>query len=91
MARGEAPFSHDGFNERVGKYPFFSSSSAENLAWNQGISDPAGAAVQGWIKSPGHRKNLLSLTNVCGIGVGVNSVGAVYFTQLFAKTSAGLA
>ena len=26
--------------------------------------------MQGWIHSPGHRKNLLSLTNLCGIGVG---------------------
>ena len=52
---------------------------------------PAGAAVQGWIHSPGHRKNLLSLTNVCGIGVGKNGAEQIYFTQLFAKTSAGLA
>ncbi len=25
--------------------------------------------VNGWINSPGHRKNLLSLSNVCGIAV----------------------
>ena len=40
MARGEAPFSHDGFDKRVAQFPFWSQSSAENLAWNQGMGDP---------------------------------------------------
>lgn len=91
MAVGDAPFNHDKFDERVRAMPVFSYSSAENLAYNEGVSDPAFVAVEGWIKSPGHCKNLLSLTNVCGIGVAQNSAGRFYFTQLFAKTSGGLA
>lgn len=91
MARGEMPFDHDGFDERVAQFPFYAHSSAENLAWNSGQGDPAAVAVDGWIKSPGHLKNLMSLTNRCGIGVATNSSGQTYFTQLFAKTSEGLA
>ncbi|CAD7936803.1 unnamed protein product [Amoebophrya sp. A25] len=91
MAKGEMPFSHDGFNQRMARFPFHSYSSAENLAYNQGLSDPAAVAVDGWIKSPGHCKNLLSLTNLCGIGVAMRADRTCYFTQLFAKTSQGLA
>ncbi|CAD7949910.1 unnamed protein product [Amoebophrya sp. A120] len=91
MAKGEMPFSHDGFNERVRQFPFHSYSSAENLAYNQGHADTAGVAVNGWIHSPGHCKNLLSLTNLCGIGVAGRADGTFYFTQLFAKTAGGLA
>jgi len=44
----------------------------------------ARVAVEGWIQSPGHRKNLLSNQTLCGIGVYVNAAGAYYLTQLFA-------
>ncbi|CAJ1460000.1 unnamed protein product [Effrenium voratum] len=43
-----------------------------NLAWNSGVADAARAAVEalwmGWIKSPGHRKNLLGAFDLCGLG-----------------------
>ncbi|CAE7634752.1 ylbC [Symbiodinium sp. CCMP2456] len=68
MARGEMPFSHDGFSDRVSRYPIPHLSAAENLAYNSGVADTAGVAVQGWIKSPGHRKNLLGAFDLCGIG-----------------------
>jgi len=32
----------------------------ENVAWSRGALDPVKMAVDGWIKSPGHRKNLVS-------------------------------
>ena len=41
--------------------------------------------VDGWINSPGHRKNLLSNTNLCAIASYKNRSGAYYLTQLFAK------
>jgi uncharacterized protein YkwD len=41
-------------------------------------------AVNGWIDSPGHRKNLLARHTHCGIGVYCNDAGAYYSTQLFA-------
>lgn len=59
---------------------------AENIASNQGFSDPASIAVKGWLESPGHRHNILdkNLTET-GIGVAIDARGKVYLTQLFAK------
>eukprot|EP00439_Symbiodinium_sp_Y106_P073313 s472_g13.t2 len=89
MARGEMPFSHDGFSDRVSRYPIPHLSAAENLAYNSGVADTAGVAVQGWIKSPGHRKNLLGAFDLCGIGVAQSSSGQFFFTQLFARSAGG--
>ena len=47
--------------------------------------DPARLAVNGWIKSPGHRANMLSDLNLCAVAGAVNKDGIYYFTQLFAK------
>jgi len=90
MARGEMPFSHQGFDDRVRRYPFPYMTAGENLAYNSGVSDAAGQAVQGWIKSPGHRKNLLGEFNLCGIGVARSGSGEFFFTQLFARTPGAL-
>lgn len=89
MARGEMPFSHQGFDARVRQYPFVYVSAAENLAYNSGVADAAGLAVEGWIKSPGHRKNLLGAFDLCGVGVAQSSAGQFFFTQLFARTAGG--
>ena len=58
---------------------------AENIACNLGYRDPVTTAVESWMQSPGHRQNILDqrLTET-GIGVAVDSVGRVYFTQVFA-------
>lgn len=85
MAEGKVPFGHAGFDKRVAAYPMASSSAAENVAWNSGTSEIASTAVNGWIESPGHRKNLLSRHNYCGIGVFRSSNGRFYLTQLFAQ------
>jgi uncharacterized protein YkwD len=84
MGDGKVPFGHEGFNKRVKEYPVPPQSAAENVAWNSNVSDVARVAVDGWIKSPGHRKNLLSNHTYCGIGVYRNSSNAFYLTQLFA-------
>jgi len=85
MATGTMPFSHDGFNERVRAFPVAHRSAAENLAYNQGMANVAEVAVDGWIKSPGHEKNLRGDFNLCGIGVARSSNGSFYLTQLFAQ------
>jgi len=41
--------------------------------------------VQGWLKSPGHRKNIKGDFDVTGIGVSKNAQGDYYFTQIFIK------
>ena len=87
MASGGAAFSHDGFELRVkaiGKEISYRS-AAENLAYNLGYSDPVKQAVQGWIKSPGHRKNMEGQFDLTGIGIVQNAKGEYYFTQIFIR------
>ena len=67
MGDGKVPFGHQGFDKRCKSVRFSFKSMAENVALSTGHSDPAKIAVEGWINSPGHRKNLLSASNVCGI------------------------
>jgi uncharacterized protein YkwD len=58
---------------------------AENIAYNLGYSDPVAAALEGWMRSHGHRQNILDPRLVeSGIGVAVEPTGRVYFTQVFA-------
>ena len=58
--------------------------AAENLARIEG-RDPAARAVAGWLKSRGHRENMLS-PRFTTTGVGACRKGrAVYITQLFIR------
>uniref|UniRef100_A0A0G4GQ33 SCP domain-containing protein n=1 Tax=Chromera velia CCMP2878 TaxID=1169474 RepID=A0A0G4GQ33_9ALVE len=86
MLRAEVPFGHEGAHERFASYPFFSRAAAENVAINHGSGEKcARAAVNSWIQSEGHRKNLLGDFDVMGLGVaaGASSSTGVYLTQLF--------
>jgi uncharacterized protein YkwD len=87
MATGKVPFGHDGFDQRakeIGKeIPI--ASAGENVAYNRGASDPAQRAVQGWLNSPGHRRNIEGNFSLTGIGVSRNSKGEIYFTQIFIR------
>ncbi|MCC5659596.1 CAP domain-containing protein [Nostoc sp. XA010] len=85
MANGKVPFGHTGFSERVKAIGIPYSSAGENVAYNQGYSDPATIAVQGWLKSPGHLANIRGNFNKTGIGVASNSRGEIYFTQIFLR------
>jgi len=86
MGEGRVAFGHDGFNDRFRRFPIrYVRGGAENVAMSHGMGDPGKVAVDGWINSPGHRKNLLGHFNYMGIGVYQNSKGAWYFTQLFAS------
>jgi uncharacterized protein YkwD len=58
--------------------------AGENIARIES-ADPAERAVSGWLKSPGHRENMLN-TRFTRTGVGVCRAGrAVYVTQLFLR------
>ncbi|MBD2388379.1 CAP domain-containing protein [Cylindrospermum sp. FACHB-282] len=86
MASGQVPFGHNGFQQRVQATGISYSAAAENVAYNQGVSDPATAAVQGWLKSSGHLANIKGNYNLTGIGVASNSQGRIYFTQIFLRS-----
>ncbi len=85
MARGEVPFSHDGFKTRIKiiNRQISYRRAAENVAFNQGFADPADRAVLGWLKSSGHRRNIEGNFDLTGIGVSKGRGGAYYFTQIF--------
>ncbi len=41
------------------------------------------AVTPAWLKSPGHRANILGSYNRIGIGVACSSTGVAYYTQVF--------
>lgn len=85
MADKQVPFGHDGSSSRYNKISKLISyrAVAENVAYNQGHPNPGKSAVEGWIKSSGHHRNIVGKYQVTGIGVAKNSKGEYYFTQLF--------
>jgi len=57
---------------------------AENIARNQRVDDPVRTAVDGWMASRGHRKNILDAEMTrTGVGVAVDPDGMIYITQVF--------
>ncbi|HLX91689.1 MAG TPA: CAP domain-containing protein [Puia sp.] len=85
MASGRTPFGHDGLNERakaiskeVGKITM----AAENVASGD---MSAKEVVDGWLKSPGHKRNIETDFTLTGIGVAKNDKGVVFYTQIFSK------
>jgi uncharacterized protein YkwD len=86
MASGQTSFGHGGFQARVKATGVVFQGAAENVAYNQGYRDPVDAAIQGWLKSPGHRKNIEGNYDTAGIGVARNANGEIYFTQVFIRS-----
>lgn len=57
----------------------------ENIARSRNAPDPVGATVEGWMASPGHRKNILRRT-FTETGVGIWRDGeTVHVTQVFRR------
>lgn len=83
MANKTVAFSHQGFETRVVNTRISYRSVAENVAYNQGYKNPDRVAVDGWIKSVGHQKNMVGNFNLTGVGVAKNAQGEYYFTQIF--------
>jgi uncharacterized protein YkwD len=86
MANGQTAFGHDGFQDRVKGSGVTYQGAAENVAYNQGYSDPVTVAVEGWLKSPGHLKNIEGNYDTAGIGVARNAKGEIYLTQVFVRS-----
>jgi uncharacterized protein YkwD len=85
MLSGKTPFGHEGFRDRIDLIrkrlgPLHV--VAENVA-----SGPMTAreVVDGWLHSPGHRRNIEGDFHLTGIGIATARNGMIYFTQIFAK------
>ncbi|HWC76517.1 MAG TPA: CAP domain-containing protein [Blastocatellia bacterium] len=63
-----------------------SSVQAENLSKATGYIDPVPGVVEGWMKSPGHRANLLDPTFThSAVGAWIAGDDLVFFTQIYLK------
>lgn len=85
MALKKTAFSHNGFEERIAaisKTAGTMRAAAENVAYGQ-LS--AKEVVEGWINSPGHKKNIEGNYTLTGIGVYRDNKGVIFFTQLFMR------
>ena len=85
MANQATAFGHDGFDKRIGiitKQIGNISAAAENVAYGKLT---AKEVVDGWLHSPGHKKNIEGDYNLTGIGVAKDKDGMVYYTQIFVR------
>lgn len=88
MATGEADFGHDGFSDRIDhlkKVMHGVWGAGENIFYTSNLDDVARTAVQSWLHSPHHLKNIQGDYNYSGIGVWQDKTGTIYFTQIFVK------
>lgn len=77
--------SHDGFDSRAADAEQSDNFTkvTENVAYNQNAPDPAVTAIEGWIESSGHNRNILD-PDATETGIGVTIQGStVYATQMF--------
>ncbi|MVT08701.1 CAP domain-containing protein [Chitinophaga tropicalis] len=84
MATGRTGFGHEDMEIRMDAASMKLGgvkAAAENVAY--GTLDAKGV-VDGWIKSPGHRKNMLGDYNLIGIGT-ADKGRITFFTQFFVK------
>jgi uncharacterized protein YkwD len=88
MADGREQFGHHGFEKRAEAIKKYRRHTAlgENLAYCYLYEDPLQVAVDEWMHSNGHRKNILGDFQETGIGIVYSKEGYCYITQLFAKT-----
>lgn len=87
MADGEVPFSHEGFDGRVQaikQYMDKPYSVSENLYMgNYASQQIPQKAVQGWIDSPSHHKNLKGNFAYTGVAVARGQNGQYFVVQLY--------
>jgi len=82
---GEQTINHDGFNERIERIreKISLNWAGENVAMNWS----AQAAVDAWLNSSGHKSNIESNSNLTGVGLAFDADSAMYFTQIFVRSS----
>ncbi len=83
-------FSHIGLNGRTVDQRALDfgiikwSAISENIAYNKGFENPSEFAVERWMISDVHRRNLLdSRWKESAVGIAVSEDGAYFFTQIF--------
>lgn len=88
MAARRRGFGHTGLDERAARLRSLlaTRSMAENVAYDGGDRpEVAAGVVERWIRSPGHRENIVRDHDVTGVGVARGRDGLLYFTQVFVR------
>ncbi len=84
MAEGRCSFGHGGFEDRIAVV-------AQVLPWrkiaeNVALTESAEKAVDGWIRSSEHQKNLVEDYLLSGVGAVMNNAGTgFYITAIFVR------
>lgn len=85
MATHRLGFGHQYFSDRIkhiyARLPLCRG-GAENVAYNYRNAEHV---VQEWIKSRGHKQNIIGTYNLTGIGIARDEKGKIYFTQMFIR------
>lgn len=88
MADKKVSFGHDGFDERFDEVKQLGVRKfGENVAYSYNVKNHLQTAVTGWMKSKGHRENILNDFAETAIGIAYDKKGTFYVTQLFATRS----
>lgn len=84
MAKGRVKFGHEGFNGRakIIQKELGGIEIGENVASG---NMTAREVVDGWLNSPGHKKNIEGNFVLTGIGYARDKKGDIYFTQIFSR------
>jgi|SRR5579871_2734382 len=85
MATGKTAFGHSGLQNRmnaIAKRLGRITATGENVASGQ---MSAKEVVDGWLHSPGHRRNIEGDFTLTGIGIAKDKRGVLYYTQIFTK------
>ena len=85
MASGKTPFGHKGMDARIktiGKELGPLSAAGENVAYG---SMSAEEVVDGWLHSPGHKRNIEGDFSLTGIACAKDKKGMIYYTEIFTK------
>ena len=88
MAAKKVAFGHDGFDDRFDESRKKGSVKkfGENVAYSYNVKNPLQTAVQSWMNSSSHRKNILNKEYTeTGIGIAYDKKGKFFVTQLFSK------
>jgi len=85
MALRKTGFGHEGFEDRVSRLRGSIgniTAAAENVAYGKLTAEEV---TEGWLHSPGHKKNIEGNYTMTGIGISTDSRGVLFFTQIFLR------
>ncbi len=88
MAEGRSDFGHDGFGDRVSHLRAVLGrvrGAGENVLYTDDPREVARQAVEIWLHSPAHLRNIRGDFDSSGIGVWETTDGVIYFTQIFVR------